>query len=143
MRKSLILFMIIVFALVGAPSKIAPDKQVYRPVPVSALIDKPITHREASRKEDVPKYRELLMEATAYSYTGFRTFTGTWPKRGTIAVDPKVIPLGSKMWVEGYGYGKAEDTGGAIKGNITDVFMESEKECWEWGRRKVKVRIYE
>ena len=96
MRKSLILFIIIVFALVGAPSKIAPDKQVYRPVPVSALIDKPIPHREASRKEDVPKYRELLMEATAYSYTGFRTFTGTWPKRGTIAVDPKVIPLGSK-----------------------------------------------
>lgn len=83
------------------------------------------------------------MEATAYSYTGFRTFTGTWPKQGTIAVDPKVIPLGSRMWVESYGYGKAEDTGSAIKGNIIDVFMESEKECWEWGRRKVKVRIYE
>ncbi|HAA10023.1 MAG TPA: hypothetical protein DCD98_09690 [Syntrophomonas sp.] len=142
MRKSLILFMIIVFALVGAPSKIAPDKQVYRPVPVSALIDKPITHREASRKEDVPKYRELLMEATAYSYTGFRTFTGTWPKRGTIAVDPKVIPLGSRLWVEGYGFGEAEDTGGAIKGHIVDVFLENEEACREWGRRKVKVRVY-
>jgi len=134
--------MIIVFALVGAPSKIAPDKQVYRPVPVSALIDKPITHREASRKEDVPKYRELLMEATAYSYTGFRTFTGTWPKRGTIAVDPKVIPLGSRLWVEGYGFGEAEDTGGAIKGHIVDVFLENEEACREWGRRKVKVRVY-
>lgn len=83
----------------------------------------------------------LELESTAYTHTGNPTFTGVYPQVGTIAVDPKIIPLGTRMWVEGYGYGTAQDTGGLIKGNIIDLFMDTEKECWEWGRRKVKVYI--
>ena len=86
--------------------------------------------------------RAMTMEATAYTHTGNKTCTGTWPRPGgTIAVDPRVIPLGSTVYVEGYGYAVAEDTGGAIKGRIIDVFLDTEDECWSWGRREVKVYI--
>ena len=81
------------------------------------------------------------MIATAYTHTGYRTATGTWPSRGTIAVDPTIIPLGTRLFVEGYGEGIAEDTGGAIQGHIIDLYMESEDECWAWGRRQVKVQV--
>lgn len=58
-----------------------------------------------------------------------------------IAVDPSVIPLGSKVWVEGYGYAIAGDTGGAIKGNKIDVLFHSKKQANNWGVKKVKVKI--
>lgn len=87
----------------------------------------------------------LSMQATAYAGDGI-TASGTPTKRdingySTIAVDPRVIPLGSRVYVEGYGYAIAEDIGGAIKGNIIDVFFYSESEAQSWGRRPVKVYI--
>lgn len=96
----------------------------------------------SSRSPVNPK-RTLLVQATAYTHTGNTTFTGTYPHIGTIAVDPQVIPLGSRMWVEGYGYGIAQDTGGLIRGDIIDLFMDTEQDCWRWGRRRVKVYILE
>lgn len=83
------------------------------------------------------------MIATAYTHTGYRTATGTWPSRGTIAVDPKVIPLGTRLYVDGYGEGVAVDTGGFIKGARIDVFMETKDEAILWGKRPVEVRIIE
>lgn len=89
-------------------------------------------------------------EATAYNPLGAAstaiTATGTVARRNpsgysTIAVDPSVIPLGTKVYVEGYGYAIAEDTGGAIKGNIIDVFLNSYEESCRWGRKNVKVYI--
>lgn len=59
----------------------------------------------------------------------------------TIAVDPSVIPLGSKVYVDGYGYAIAADTGSAIKGNIIDLYLNSASECDSWGRRQVNVLI--
>jgi 3D (Asp-Asp-Asp) domain-containing protein len=70
-----------------------------------------------------------------------KTFTGIRPKRGVIAVDPRVVPLHSKLYIEHYGYAQAEDTGGAIKGKRVDLFMNTISECRKWGRRKVKVYI--
>lgn len=91
---------------------------------------------------ELNSYKAVLeLESTAYTHTGDPTFTGVYPQIGTIAVDPRVIPLGTKMWIEGYGYGVAQDTGGLIKGNIIDLFMDTKKECWDWGRRKVKVYV--
>ena len=58
-----------------------------------------------------------------------------------IAVDPKVIKLGTKVHVEGYGYAIAGDVGGAIKGNKIDVFMPTKSEAYKWGRKNVKIKI--
>ena len=88
-----------------------------------------------------PEPETIILEATAYTWTGCRTATGTWPSRGTIAVDPRVIPTGTKLWVEGYGEAVAADTGGAIIGNRIDLYMDSKDECLQWGRRKVEVQI--
>ena len=52
-----------------------------------------------------------------------------------VAVDPRVIPLGTKIYVEGYGVAIAGDTGGAIKGNIVDLFFNTNSECYTFGRR--------
>ncbi|AOZ77520.1 3D domain-containing protein [Clostridium pasteurianum] len=90
------------------------------------------------------------ISANATAYTADLNFgitvSGTRVKRNvngysSIAVDPRVIPLGSKLYVPGYGYGIAEDTGGAIKGNRIDLFFTSESECVNWGVRGVDVYI--
>jgi 3D (Asp-Asp-Asp) domain-containing protein/septal ring factor EnvC (AmiA/AmiB activator) len=91
-------------------------------------------------------YKKVLsMESTAYTAHTL-TATGTTPVRNpnglsTVAVDPKVIPLGSKVYVSNYGYAIAADTGGAIKGNIIDVFLNSNAECLNWGRKNVTVYV--
>ena len=91
--------------------------------------------------------KTLTMESTAY-YGHSITASGLKPVRNpngvsTIAVDPNVIPLGTKVYVSGYGVAIAADTGGAIKGNIIDVFLNTHEECMSWGRRQVTVQILE
>lgn len=63
------------------------------------------------------------------------------PDAKVIAVDPNVIPLGTEVYVEGYGYATAQDTGGAIKGNKIDVFIPERQDALDWGVRSVKVTI--
>jgi uncharacterized protein YabE (DUF348 family) len=63
------------------------------------------------------------------------------PNIKVIAVDPKVIPLGTKVYVEGYGYAIAADTGSAVKGHKIDVFFSSISDAYRWGRRTVKIKI--
>ena len=72
-----------------------------------------------------------------------QTATGMKPQVGVIAVDPNVIPLHTKLYVEDYGNCIAGDTGGAIKGNRIDVFKNTASEVRQWGRRDVKVYIRE
>lgn len=92
----------------------------------------------------------LTCTATAYTdYSGQPTATGTTPRVGAIAVDPSVIPYGTKMYIvttDGsvvYGYATAEDCGGAIKGNRVDLYYNTESECIQFGRRSVLVYILE
>lgn len=91
-------------------------------------------------------YKQVLhVNATAYS-GGTITALGLKAVRNpnglsTIAVDPSVIPLGSKVYIPGYGYAIAADTGGAIKGNKIDLFMNSEQACLSWGIRPVTVYV--
>lgn len=98
------------------------------------------------------KYKKsLVVEASAYSTEGWKskhTASGTLARVGAIAVDPKVIPLGSKLYVTSpngkswvYGHAVAEDTGGAIKGNKIDLFFNTQKECINFGRQKAIVYI--
>ena len=67
--------------------------------------------------------------------------TGGHCHYGTCAVDPSVIPYGTKLYVEGYGTAVANDCGGAVKGHIIDLYMRSTKECFQWGRRNTKVYV--
>lgn len=85
--------------------------------------------------------KSLDVEASAYTYTGNNTATGVKPREGLIAVDPKVIPMGTKVYVEGYGYAIAADTGGAIHGNRIDVFFGTLRQCMDWGRKSVRIHI--
>ncbi|MGE5454467.1 MAG: 3D domain-containing protein [Methylocystaceae bacterium] len=87
-------------------------------------------------------FRQAIMtHSTAYTYTGHNTATGLKPAVGLVAVDPAIIPLGSRLYVEGYGFARAADRGGAIKGNRLDVFLETKEACRNWGVRKVKVYL--
>ena len=91
--------------------------------------------------------RVLTCNATAYTHTGYNTASGTYPRLGSVAVDPKVIKLGTKLYIVSedgkwvYGYCVAEDTGGAIKGNKVDLFFNTNAECIQFGRRKVLVYV--
>ena len=83
----------------------------------------------------------LDVKATAYAGDTI-TSTGTVPTEGTtIAVDPSVIPYGSKVYIPGYGMAIAADTGGAIKGNKIDLFLNSENDCINWGVQTVSLYI--
>lgn len=109
---------------------------------------------------DFTARKAIKMVATAYEAgprsTGKRpgdkgygiTASGARAKRGTVAVDPRVIPLGTKLYVKSltpgvpdYGFAIAQDTGGAIKGNKIDLFMDTVWECLQFGRRPVMVYI--
>lgn len=103
------------------------------------------TQVETSSKSDSSSTnslgRKMVVQATAYSGDGI-TATGTVPKWGTIAVDPSVIPYGTKVYIPQFNkYFIAEDCGGAIKGNKIDIFMNSESECVNWGRRTIDIYI--
>ncbi|MFP7300360.1 LysM peptidoglycan-binding domain-containing protein [Neobacillus niacini] len=96
-----------------------------------------------------PSGKEIIVEATAYtaSCEGCSGITATGidllsnPNQKVISVDPSVIPLGSKVYVEGYGEAIAGDTGGAIKGNKIDIFIPSKQDAINFGRQQVKVTI--
>jgi 3D (Asp-Asp-Asp) domain-containing protein len=140
LRKYALTIFVAVVLLLISPTYLDLEHKINLAPEPGAVTSKPCNETVASRSQDA---MEIVVEATAYTHTGHKTYTGTWPHRGTIAVDPGVIPLGSRLYVEGYGPGVAEDTGGVIKGLKVDLFMETENECWEWGRRIVNVRILE
>jgi 3D (Asp-Asp-Asp) domain-containing protein len=91
--------------------------------------------------------RVTTMEASAYLPTDGSshgiTASGIPARHGVVAVDPDVIPLGTRLYVPGYGLALAADTGGAIVGNRIDLCMENYSEAWSFGRRTVRVYILE
>jgi len=101
------------------------------------------SYETASRQVRTAGGRPVKFVSTAYTHTGYRTATGAKTRRGIVAVDPKVIPLGTHLYIQGYGYGVAADTGGVIKGRKIDVFFETREEALQWGRRTVNVQILE
>lgn len=88
--------------------------------------------------------RAVMMEATAYTWTGNTTSTGTWPVEGrTVGVDPTVIPYNSKLIINGRGGYIAEDSGDLVKGHKIDIYLSDYNECLSFGRRNVNVIIEE
>lgn len=117
---------------------------------------KQVSKKKIKTKIITPKKDKIVKEGTkntidgfaytkkfvvkAYSYTGGgRTAMGTPARVGEIAVDPSVIPLGTTVYIEGVGVRRAEDTGGNIKGNTIDIYMNTQSECINWGCRYVTI----
>ncbi len=130
-----------------AETAAAPKAAVTAKAPVKAKAAPQPAKKEAASEPTGGK--EFYVSATAYtaSCTGCSGITATGinlkanPGLKVIAVDPSVIPLGSKVWVEGYGNAIAGDTGGAIKGNKIDLFMPNRADALAFGRKQVKVKI--
>ncbi|KUG05179.1 cell wall-binding protein [hydrocarbon metagenome] len=118
--------------VIDSETKVAPEKAVVAMGTITA-----ISRGNLNFNFD----RAAYMTVSAYTYTGRNTSCGLKPAVGLVAVDPNVIPLGSKLYIEGYGYATAADTGGSIKGDRIDVFMEDRGQCLSWGRKTVKVYI--
>lgn len=123
--------------------------EVVKSAPITAIVKVgTLGVVNANRGGRVVYKNKIRVNATAYTADlnfGI-TASGTRVKRdangySSIAVDPRVIPLGSKLYIPQYGYGIAEDTGGAIKGNRIDLFFASESECENWGIQGVDVYI--
>ena len=104
---------------------------------------------EASRHEFYIRTKVKTMVASGYNvfcrgrharYAG-RTRTGIMAKYGIVAVDPRVIPLGTLLYVEGYGFALAADTGSAIKGNRIDLCFQTKHEADTYGLKPVQVHI--
>jgi 3D (Asp-Asp-Asp) domain-containing protein/LysM repeat protein len=127
-------------AAAAAPTESAPAVEAATPAPAPAT---PAAEAPASSS------KEIIVEATAYtaSCEGCSGITATGinlienPNQKVISVDPSVIPLGSRVYVEGYGEAIAGDTGGAIKGNKIDVFIPSKQDAINFGRKQLKVTI--
>jgi len=125
------------------------DKEKTRKLIKTELVKEPInqvialgTREIVSRggeEFDFEKY--IKMTATGYTHTGNKTYTGIWPSTGIVAVDPKVIKLGTRLYIDGYGYATAMDVGSSIKGNRVDLFFETREEALNWGRRSVEVFV--
>ncbi|MFJ7508958.1 LysM peptidoglycan-binding domain-containing protein [Peribacillus simplex] len=145
----------------SAPVEQAEKTEQTKPVEQSEPVEqtKPVEQSEpaeSSEKADTNESndqagieKEITVRATAYTADcqGCSGTTATGvnlkanPDAKVISVDPSVIPLGSKVYVEGYGYATAADTGSAIKGNRVDIFVPNEKDAVNWGVKNVKVQI--
>ncbi|MEN2453291.1 LysM peptidoglycan-binding domain-containing protein, partial [Bacillus sp. JR_15] len=138
-------------AAAAQPAETKPAVQKEAKVEKAAPAPAPKQEKEPASRSNVSQStaKELTVTATAYTandggMTGV-TATGIDLKANknakVIAVDPNVIPLGSKVYVEGYGEATAADTGGAIKGNKIDVFVPSKSAAKNWGVKTVKVKV--
>lgn len=122
--------------------------------PVKKIVIYGTKKRTVTSKGLAVQYTGVYSSFKATAYTadaqwGHATASGLYAKMGVIAVDPSVIPMGTKVYVEGlngasdYGYAIAGDTGGSIKGNIIDLYMNDEATCNRWGVKYVNIYVLE
>jgi 3D (Asp-Asp-Asp) domain-containing protein len=107
-------------------------------VPAAALVT---AGGSALGQPQEPQAYRLKVDAVAYHLPG-KTALGVPVRRGVVAVDPKLIPLGTKLHVPGYGAALAADVGYAIKGRIIDLWFPSTAKARAWGRRSVTITVY-
>ncbi|MGN7478913.1 ubiquitin-like domain-containing protein [Solibacillus silvestris] len=129
--------------------KVASEKVLEEPKTEVVSVGTKVVTASVSRSGEPASGKEFYVEATAYtpycagcsgiSAAGINLRAN--PELKLIAVDPSIIPLGTKVWVEGYGHAVAGDTGGAIKGNKIDILMPTKSEAYSWGRKKVRIKV--
>lgn len=117
------------------------NRQVTKNVVNSIVAVGTINYMIASRGETLKYSKVVRLYATAYTHTGHNTASGIFPYRGAVSVPPS-IPLGTKLYIPGYGYATALDRGGAIKGDRIDLFFER-NEVYGWRNQYVDVYFLE
>ena len=130
---------------IGYEQKIELDRR-HVTAPVDEIVRQGVAQSILTPEGYMRYKKKIYGEATAYTWGGGASGTtslGLWPKRGIVAVDPRMIPYYTKMYIPGYGMAMAGDTGGAIVGHRIDLFMDTLAECYQWGRRDVEIYILE
>ncbi len=136
---------VMVIALVAAS---AVSYTWVRPVatPSSPTIDKTSAENDATTEVQVPQEEESdfqVFEATAYCDFGI-THSGLLARRGMVAADPQILPIGSVIQVEAGNYSgiyTVMDTGGVVKGRLIDIYMPDHEEAIQFGRQKIKIHV--
>jgi 3D (Asp-Asp-Asp) domain-containing protein len=138
---SAVLGIIVAFSMVLNGKALETNSKLQEVKPVTK-IERRVNARNVNTKST--RCKSMRVGATAY-YGDTITSTGTTPIVGsTIAVDPKVIPYGTRVYIPEFNkIFIAEDCGSAIKGNRIDIFMNSYDECIEWGFRNITIYILE
>lgn len=151
--RALRIYRVLVTDGVEGAKTLTAEKVLEAPVPRIVAVGTATSARAARRRTQVasaPRMTpasttSLKVTATAYAPgsdgVDWRTATGGRAGFGVIAVDPKVIPLGTRLFVPGYGYGIASDTGGVIVGARIDLCFETRAEAMIWGRRSVTIAV--
>ncbi|MER2112274.1 MAG: ubiquitin-like domain-containing protein [Solibacillus isronensis] len=129
--------------------KLASEKVTKKPKTKVVSVGTKVVTANVARSSEPSSGKEFYVTATAYtpncagcsgiSAAGLNLRAN--PDMKVIAVDPKIIPLGTKVWVEGYGNAVAADTGGAIKGKKIDVLVPTTSKAKSWGRKKVRIKV--
>lgn len=119
----------------------APTPEPAASAPASPELAEVRTPEAAPVAEAGAGERTLTVSATGYAIRG-RTATGIPTAPGVVAVDPSVIPLGTRMTIPGYGTGIAADTGGAVRGNVIDVWFPTRAQALAWGRQTVTITLH-
>jgi 3D (Asp-Asp-Asp) domain-containing protein len=116
---------------------------VSAPAPVAAVEDTSelLVATQQAAGQPLAAGAQLTVVATGYAIRG-RTATGLSTAWGVVAVDPSVIPLGTRMTIPGYGEGVAADTGGAVLGNSIDLWFPTRAQALAWGRRTVTITLH-
>ncbi len=147
--KILRVFRVLVTDGVEGPRTLVAEETVQQPADEIVVVGTKRTSAQVTRSSTpaAPPTdgTKLTVATTAYAPgvdgVGTHTAVGLRAGYGVIAVDPSVIPLGTRLYVPGYGYGVAADTGGAIKGNKIDLCFDTRAEALAWGRRTVTITI--
>jgi len=120
------------------PAPAAPTSE-----PVASSSSEPASSQPSSPSDSSPAPgRQVTVSMTMYCLRGY-TATGIPVGPGVVATDPSVIPLGTRMYIPGYGDGVAADTGGTVIGLTIDAWVVSCAQAGDWGRRTVTITIYD
>ncbi len=130
----------------GGTQQAVQDFQTASGLPADGVVGRDtIAYMERANSEPSRYSRSLTMAASAYTAyddgNGNTTYRGHSLRKGLVAVDPSYIPLGTRLYIPGYGYAIADDIGGAIKDNRIDLAFENRGEALQFGRQRVTVYI--